>query len=171
MLSFFRNLAIAGFLVAMLAISGNTAKAQSSFQGCYAQGHGSAIVVDSSVVSDTFLQFGVGVGCDYSIAPSIIAGASATYDFGDVKEIALKARLGYEVNPNLLAYGLVAYRMDGGDPQFDVALIDVGLGVETTIFDPKLSMFFEASTAVSDIGVGNIGDNAKLIGGLRYRFW
>jgi hypothetical protein len=147
---------------------GDSAESRSLWNGCYADAGGSAYLADGY---SAIRAFAIGAGCDANIAKRIVLGAGLTYAIAqDGNALALNGRLGYVVNPHVLAYGKLSWVTDGKSPSTKDSLFVAGGGIETYIAS-NVTIYGEIVTDIAKYGVTKeIGTLYTATAGLRYRF-
>ncbi|HTH28458.1 MAG TPA: outer membrane beta-barrel protein [Sphingobium sp.] len=123
--------------------------------------------------------YGVAAGYDVAVTPKVRAGvevglADSTTDFGTTdasRDVSASARLGYVVNPRLMAFGKVGYassRFEDSATRAGAAQEGVryGGGVEVS---PSQRTYVSAEYQRTEYGAGLGGRDAAMVGvGLRF---
>lgn len=140
-------------------------RAQPALRGCYVE----------SGIAGTFLKAGprqaqgsIGGGCDIT-AGLLTVGAGIRADWGDWTAGSLFAKAGLFVNPNMALYGLGEWRVRDWKVK-DAGQLQLGAGVETTVFFSGLSAYAETTASVAKFGPAASRDDVLVRLGARYRF-
>jgi hypothetical protein len=174
-------------LVSALAIAAFATESQAAnWTGC----HGAVAAGFTTVTTEPVAfgadgtQIGVAAGCDYQV-DRFVLGAFAGYDWKtfdvgaseiDATTLSFGARAGVLLNPDTLAYGLLAYtnsEVDDLDDDFDG--LAFGGGLETVVYRNRgggfLTLKGEARRIDHDTGVDDLdATETTVTAGLAYHF-
>jgi hypothetical protein len=173
-------------LVSALAIAAFATESQAAnWTGC----HGAVAAGFTTVTTEPVAfgadgtQIGVAAGCDYQV-DRFVLGAFAGYDWKtfdvgaseiDATTLSFGARAGVLLNPDTLAYGLLAYtnsEVDDLDDDFDG--VAFGGGLETVVSRNRggfLTLKGEARRIDHDTGVDGLdATETTVTAGLAYHF-
>jgi opacity protein-like surface antigen len=173
-------------LVSALAIAAFATESQAAnWTGC----HGAVAAGFTTVTTEPVAfgadgtQIGVAAGCDYQV-DRFVLGAFAGYDWKtfdvgaseiDATTLSFGARAGVLLNPDTLAYGLLAYtnsEVDDLDDDFDG--LAFGGGLETVVSRNRggfLTLKGEARRIDHDTGVDDLdATETTVTAGLAYHF-
>lgn len=163
-------LALATLCALVTGVSAQDLVKEPKWTGCYAEAGIGGSQFRALGETMSIATLGLGIGCDYKIMNSIVAGAKVGYTFGreDFRALEFVGRAGVLVNSNMLAYGKLTATLDGMNPKFNEAVYSLGAGVETAIGQSGVMLFLEADTKVGQSDTADRMWSVK--GGARVRF-
>lgn len=121
--------------------------------------------------SVSMMAMGAGAGCDFQMQ-SVVVGGRLGLDLGkdDMKSFEMGMRVGYTVNPYVLAYGGLSI-LTAGDHSINPkdSVLAAKVGVETFVWS-NVTLFIEASRDVAKFGIArDLSDVVTITGGARLR--
>lgn len=136
-----------------------------ALSGCYVEVGGAGTFLAEG---DRKASAALGLGCDFKIEKLFVIGTGIRGFTGDIDAGAFDVRLGMALNPNLTISGIASWRAKDWKIN-DVGQLYLGLGAETSLPVPGLSIAVEGTGAVSKFGAGATRDDVSTLLLMKYR--